>query len=220
MTFSVVRRVLVSAVALAAAALASAACKHPTSNGGVVSGTDSLTTDATFTGTMFSTSNSFTWADSAEVEVGDLDGDVPGKSMRGLLTFDLPTFASSTISSATLRIYECKVVGTPFATLGTVNVDHVTLEGSPQAGMYLGQTITANLGTIAPDTTVGFKDLIVTSSVQSDISNSITQSSFRLHFSTEDDNNNGVNDYVDFNTAFTGDCVGNPALAPILIVVD
>jgi hypothetical protein len=58
----------------------------------------------------------------------------------------------------------------------------------------------------------------VTSAVESDVAGNQTYSQFRLRFSIEDGNNNGVNDYVDFNTTVSGDCTGNAANAPVLIV--
>lgn len=223
MSVSVVRHLLAPTAVLALIALAESGCSSATTTAGTVSGVDSITTDATYTGTMFAQNGTFqAFDDSNEVEVGDLDSYSPKETMRGLVTFDLPTFASTTIKSAELRVYECAVFGTPFTSLGTVVIDHVTvpLNVLPAAGLYTGQTIASDVGTIAPDLNTGFKYLDVTSSVQNDISNSLSTSGFRLRFSIEDGNNNGVSDYVDFNTAYSGDCTGNATLAPLLIVTD
>jgi hypothetical protein len=169
-------------------------------------------------GTVVTKNGDYAFSDSSDIAVGDLDAANPGETQRGFVTFDVSALDGDSAESATLRVYECAVLGDPFASLGSVVVDHVSPGTPPGQSQYSGSTLASNLGTIAPDATVGFRYLTVTSAVESDVASNATYSQFRLRFSIEDGNNNGVNDYVDFNTINSGDCTGDAANAPVLIV--
>jgi hypothetical protein len=212
-----------SSVVLIAATAGLAACSFdsPTSSGSsqlTGSGVDTIQLTSGYSGTLVTLSGQYNFAGSSEIAVGDLDAADPGETQRGFVTFDISALDGDSAESATLRVYECAVFGDPFSSLGSVVVDHVTPGTPPGSSQYSGSTIASNLGTIAPDASIGFRYLTVTSAVESDVAASGTYSQFRLRFSIEDGNNNGVSDYVDFNTSESGDCTGNATNAPVLIV--
>jgi hypothetical protein len=195
------------------------ACSTSSTTGQLTgSGVDTIPLVAEYSGTMVTLGGAYNFAGASEIAVGDLDALVPGETQRGFLTFDISRLDGDTAKSAVLRVYECAVIGNPFPSLGSIVVDHITPGTPPGGGQYSGSTLASDLGAIAPDATVGFRYQTVTSAVESDVAANGTYSQFRLRFSTEDGNNNGVSDYVDFNTSETGDCTGNASNAPVLIV--
>jgi hypothetical protein len=210
-----------SLVVLAPATAALSACSlgsSTSSNQLTGHGVDTIQAVFGYTGTVVTKSGSYGFADSSDIAVGDLDALNAGETQRGFVTFDISALSGDSAKSASLRVYECAVIGDPFSSLGSVVVDHVTPGTPPGSSQYTGSTLASDIGTIAPDATIGFRYLTVTSAVESDVAAKDTYSQFRLRFSTEDGNNNGANDYVDFNTSVSGDCTGNASNAPILIV--
>jgi hypothetical protein len=209
-----------SFLVLAVAATLSA-CSFDSPTGGnhlIGPGVDTIPVVTGYTGTEITNGSAYAFSDSSDIAVGDLGAANPLETQRGFVTFDVSALDGDTAESATLRVYECAVLGNPFGSLGSVVVDHITPGTPPGQGQYSGSTLTSDIGTIAPDATVGFRYLTVTSAVESDVASNATYSQFRLRFSIEDGNNDGVSDYVDFNTSNSGDCTGNAANAPVLIV--
>lgn len=204
---------------VAVATLAACSFDSPTSSNSLTGhGVDTIPLVPGSSGTMVTKSGQYNFAPSSEIAVGDLDALDPGETQRGFVTFDMSALDGDSAESASLRVYECAVFGDPFSSLGAVVVDHITPATPPGSAQYSGSTLASGIGTIAPDATVGFRYLPVTSAVESDVAAKGTYSQFRLRFSNEDGNNNGVSDYVDFNTSESGDCTGNAANAPVLIV--
>jgi hypothetical protein len=181
-------------------------------------GVDTLSLVTGFSGTMVTAGGNYNFAPATEIAVGDLDAANPGETQRGFVTFDVTPLAGDSALSAILRIDECAVRGDPFALLGVMVVDHITPGTPPGVTQYVGATLTSNLGTIASDNTIDFHELAVTSAVESDLTSGATYSQFRLRFSIEDGNNNGLNDYVDVRTSESGDCMADATRAPVLIV--
>jgi hypothetical protein len=210
---------LVGGVAATAASLTACSFDSATSSSQLTgSGVDTIPVVTGYTGTMVTAGGSYGFEPSTEIAVGDLDASSAGETQRGFVTFDISALDGDSAKSASLRVYECAVMGDPFGSFGAVVVDHITPATPPAQSQYSGSTLTSDIGTIAPDANVGFRYLPVTSAVESDVAGNATYSQFRLRFSNADGNNNGVSDYVDFEMSEKGDCSGDATLAPVLIV--
>ena len=128
--------------------------------------------------------------------VGDLDAAVANMGYRSFYSFDLGSIPpGSTITSATLRVYQAGVGGGPYIKLGNLVVDHVNYGDALDAADY-GAAALASAGTLSTTATVEFKTLAVTGRVQADLTAMRTRSQFRLRFSTADGNNDGISDYA------------------------
>src|SRR3984957_1899279 len=205
-------------LAIVTTTLTACSFDSPTSSSNHLSGSgvDTIPVVTGSTGPMLSNGSSFAFDSSSEIAVGDIAS--TGQTDRGVVTFNISALDGDTVQAAILRVYECDVVGDPFSFLGTVVVDHITPGIPPGQSQYAGGTLISDIGTIALDATNGFRNLTVTSAVQSDVAANGTYSQFRLRFSNEDGNSAGVGDYVAFEMANGFDCAGDAALAPVLIV--
>jgi hypothetical protein len=202
--------------AVTVAALAGCGSDNATGPGAVR--TDTLTELSAFTGTMVNAFGVTNFLGNWEIEVGDLDGSASGETERGVVTFGVGALFGDSARSAILRVDECAVTGTPFATLGNVVVDHIPAGAPPALAQNTGPALAELPDTVARDTTTGFKTADVTSAVEADLADTSTFSQFRLRFSVADANSNSRDDYVDFRTGTTNHCTGDPTRAPILIV--
>lgn len=172
----------------------------------------------------YARSDSFASANGS-LATGDKESDFSLISVgwRQLYSFDIASIpASTTIASATLRLYQCDVVGTPYASLGNVIVDHVTYGSTfdPSGSAYDG-AVALNIGTLSATTSLGYRSLNVTSRLQNDLVASRVNSQYRLGFSIQDANSNGNDDFVQFTDAEDSLCAGTatnqpPQLAVIL----
>ena len=210
------RLIAVAAVAVVAATIGTA-CDNVTNPS--TAGVDTLYATSFWSGTLASDGlGNYNFFDSSDVAVGDLDALLNGETIRGLVIFDIAAYATSdSVESATLRVDECAVSGTPFASFGTVVVDHLS-PSPPSPGLYAGGTTGSNIGTISSDTLMGYHSLAVDSAAQHDVTAGLTYSTWRLRFSTEDGNANGVSDYVAFRGIKTGVCTGSSSRLPALII--
>jgi hypothetical protein len=145
--------------------------------------------------------------------VGDLGGT---NGYRGFVSFDLgPLPAGATIVSATLRLVQRSVAGSPYATLGSLVVDQVVYGNVLDAGAYARAFPTnQGFGTLSADATLGPKSLVVTAQVEVDRAVGRAQSQFRLRFETEA-NGDGVSDYADFATTSVATAAADQ---PVLIL--
>jgi hypothetical protein len=179
---------------------------------------DTVAAVSLYTGTLVNSFGVTNFLGTWQIEVGDLDASESGETERGVVTFDVSTLEGDSARSAILRLDECAVSGAPFASLGAVVVDHVPVGTPPGEGQSTGPALLSDLGTIAQDTTTGFKTLDIQPAVEADMADSSIYTQYRLRFSTADGNSNGISDYVDFRTATASHCSGDPTRAPILII--
>lgn len=89
--------------------------------------------------------------------------------------------ANATITKATLRLTQVAVIGTPFATLGEVVVDHVDFGLELDAGDYQPSIRAASIGTLTSDADITVRELDVTSYVAADLA-AQRRSNFLLRF--------------------------------------
>ena len=143
--------------------------------------------------------------------VGDLDAVTPGVGYRQFFSFDLGAIpAGATVTSATLRLYQAKVLGAPFGNHGIVTVDHVTYGDTLKATAYSTPGLADSLGVLSSDTTTGFRLLDVTDEVLADLAAAAIHSQFRLRFTVVASDNDGINDAVAFSDPELSCCPGAP----------
>jgi hypothetical protein len=105
---------------------------------------------------------------------------------RGFVSFDISAIpAGKTVTEATLRLYQIETVGTPYASLGKLLVDHLNYGVSLDSSDYGVSAITSDYVTLTTNPTAEWKDAIVTEAVKNDLSEGRTRSQYRLHFETE-----------------------------------
>ncbi len=142
---------------------------------------------------------------------GDKDASFPGIGWRQLYSFDISGMSpSATITAAVLRLYQCDVEGAPYTSLGNVIVDHVNYGGvfDPSGGAYNSAPLASNIGILSTTSTIGYRLLDVTTSVQNDLTASRVQSQYRLRFSIQDTNSDLADDFAQFTDAEDSPCAG------------
>jgi DNA-binding beta-propeller fold protein YncE len=152
---------------------------------------------------------------------GDVEDFFTSTAYRQFYSFDLSRIPAGTIViSATLRLYQASVVGSPYnGTLGSVIVDHVDYGTSLDGTDYGAATLLlGNVGTLSSDSSTGYKTLSVSSRVQNDLGNVRLRSQYRLRFSQLDANTNNQDDYAQF-TDFEDSCctVNRPPQLAIVV---
>lgn len=158
-----------------------------------------ITSVATFDGFVTNTGFSDTFSASA-IAAGDTDGSFMNVS-RGLVRFDRSTLPPGvTIQRAVLKMNQAAVAGAPYASLGDLVVDHVDLGAAVEATDFGGGLLTAQIGTLSTNATLGVKTVDVTDAVRADASAARPTSDFRLYF-TVGTNANAADDFVTFNDA-------------------
>lgn len=212
------RSALMMGVATAAVA-ALAACNNVNTGPGGVQ-TDSLTSSTPNSGIMTNNNGVINFTGQSEIEAGDLDQSNPGTTERGLVTFYVALQEGDTVTSAVVRLDQCFTGGNPFPTLGSALLESVPYSNPPGLTQFSGtaQTDTANnFLTSSADT--GVVSVNVTQPVAAAILDSIPYVQFRVRFSNEDDNFNGTDDFVDFQTTTTGGhCASSKTGQPLLIL--
>jgi len=153
-------------------------------------------------------------SESGSPATGDKESNLSFLSVgwRQLYSFDIASIpTSSTITSATLRLYQCDVQGSPYGltNLGNVIVDHVNFGGTidPSGSAYSGG-VALNIGTLSTTASLGYRSLSVITSVQNDLTTLRVRSQYRLRFSVLDTNSNGNDDFAQFTDAEDSLCAG------------
>ena len=135
---------------------------------------------------------------------------------RGFVSFvitDIPS--GSTIKEATLRLYQAKIIGSPYAAGGTLKIDHLTYGDSLDSSDYGVAALLSSFATLTNNQTIEWKDIDVTTEVKDDISNARVNSQYRIHFQTEQTGGDVTGDFTYFESADNSEGTGN---APQLIV--
>ncbi|MGA9031832.1 MAG: hypothetical protein WB402_04860 [Sulfuricaulis sp.] len=154
---------------------------------------------------------------------GDKDASYSlGVGWRQLYSFDIANISTSaTITSATLRLYQCDVQGFPYTNLGNVIVDQMDYGGAfdPFGSAYSGGAVALNIGILSTTPILGYRSLNVTIPVQNDLAASRVRSQYRLHFSVLDYNFDAVDDFIQFTDAEDSLCVGATTNQPPQLAV-
>lgn len=135
--------------------------------------------------------------------IGDADLFVNG--LAGCVIYSFETGGISddaVVESATLRVYQESVQGSPYTDLGDLVVDHVQIGSGLDGADYGGGTLASNVGTLSTTPALAWKTVDVTALVQADVTAGRLYTEFRLRFTTPSDTDNaldlvGVNDGAD-----------------------
>jgi hypothetical protein len=153
----------------------------------------------------------------SNITAGDYaSGFGPQGGIRGFVSFDLSAIpAGATVLSATLTLVQRNVVGTPYATLGTIVADHVEYGGLLEAGAYARSFPTGQaFATLSSDSTLGPRTLTVTAIVQDDVASNRGHSQYRFRFGLEEDADMD-SDQAQF---FSAETATGPSERPTLVV--
>ncbi|HSD96245.1 MAG TPA: hypothetical protein VLB06_03785, partial [Sulfuricaulis sp.] len=145
-----------------------------------------------------------------------------GVGWRQLYSFDIANIpTSTTIASATLRLYQCDVRGFPYTNLGNVIVDQMNYGGvfDPFGSAYNLGTVALNIGTLSTTPIPGYRSLSAATQVQNDLTALRVRSQYRLRFSTQDYNFDAVDDFVQFTDAEDSPCAGLTTEQPPQLVI-
>jgi hypothetical protein len=194
--------------------------------------TQTIAASAALSGSMvYSTGNKYT----TDIHVGDTDTTVIADSgsgtiganstWKGFAGFDLTglpaavTADPNALVSAIVELHQIAATGTPYSTLGTVQLEHITFPGADltdataRNAAYTA-TALANLGVLSSTAAVGGQTQGASTAVKDDLINLAARqnrSTFRLVFTTATDTD-GVADHANF------DAVGAADTNPKLIV--
>ena len=129
--------------------------------------------------------------------------------IRGFLSFSLGDIpGGGTVEKATLRIYQARLAGNPYAADNELIVDHLNYGTTLDDADYNRTALSSNIGTITKNAALEWKDLDVTDEVKNDWANDRSRSQFRIRFSSETDGN-GSEDIAYFEAAENTEGTGN-----------
>src|SRR5260221_11537975 len=129
-------------------------------------------------------------------------GDDGTDTFRGFVSFNLDDLPQgTTISKATVRIYQTKLVGNPFGVHGAIKVDHLVYGTALNSDAYntIGQK--DKFATIPQSTSAGWKEIDVTNQLKNDTSDAHTRSQYRIHFDQEKVSSSNSENMVYFESA-------------------
>src|SRR5258706_1038873 len=100
---------------------------------------------------------------------------------RGFVSFDVPsTLNGKTIETATLRLFQRTIIGTPYTDLGSLVVDHLDYGNSLDGADYSASSLSASFGTLTNNAVQEWKDLNVKDMLKDDLTNSRQRSQYRI----------------------------------------
>lgn len=135
---------------------------------------------------------------------------------RGFVSFNLVDVPeNATITQATLRLYQYKVVGDPYGVGGNLQVDHLDYGDSLTNEDYSSPTILSSFATLTQNEVIEWKDLNVTSRLKDDLDNDRDESQYRIHFTTEASGGSVSGDFSYFESAENTGSTGN---SPQLVI--
>jgi hypothetical protein len=203
-------------ILLLSTALLLAACGSDGDNGMTpgVEHTDTLVATASLDG--FVTSTGTADVNGGGPAVGDLDGVTQGLNARQFYSFDLSGIASqATVVDATVRLFQARVIGTPYASHGEVVLDHVDYGSSLDVGDFGGGTLTAAIAVLATQPDTAYHAADVSGEVQADLEAGRSRTQYRLRFSLQGSDGDMANDIVVFSDSEESAGAGAP---PQLII--
>lgn len=152
----------------------------------------------------------------AVIQVGDTPVLGTDLAVRGFLSFSRAAIPpGATLVSATLRLHQSFVFSTPYATLGSVFVDHVDLGAGLDFTDATSPALSDSFGILSSDTSIAYHTLDVTAQVAADISAGRSYTEFRLHMLVGADAD-GTEDITHWDDGEDGLGSGN---VPQLVVV-
>lgn len=144
--------------------------------------------------------------DSLEIRAGRNDTLV----QRGFVSFSLSDIpAGSTITEATLRLYQSQILGNAYGVGGSVKIDHLNYGDSLDSTDYGMAALSSSFATLTSNATIEWKDSSVTTQVKDDFANTRSRSQFRIHMNTENTGGTVTGDFSYFESADNNMGTGN-----------
>lgn len=135
---------------------------------------------------------------------------------RGFVSFDISDIPTgATIKEATLRLYQAKIIGNPYAVGGIIKIDHLTYGDSLDSSDYGMAALSSSFATLTGNATIEWKDASVTDRLKDDIANARSRSQYRIHFQTETTGGDTTGDFANFESMDNSLTTGN---TPQLVV--
>jgi hypothetical protein len=148
------------------------------------------------------------------IGVGDNNAN---EGRRGFVRFTLAGIPSDAeIVSAQIQLFQGGLDGNPYATLGTIRVDHMDLGAGLDAGDYNAAALVSDVGTLSINWNIEAKTLDVTTSIAADLMAGRPTADFRLRFHLGNTDADGLNDTARFQDMELNLPAGT---APLLTVV-
>ena len=127
---------------------------------------------------------------------------------RGFVSFDLSSLPSdATIESATLRIYQEKIVGHPYGVGRNLMIDHLNYGDSLGNEDYGSSAISSSFTTLTNNANIEWKDANVTDTLKNDLSSGRNKSQYRILFPS--DTAGATSDLIYFESADNSQGTGN-----------
>lgn len=129
---------------------------------------------------------------------------------RGFVTFDLKSLpAGAKVVSATLRMYQTKIVGNPYIAGGGLKLDHLTYGDALDSTDYSLAALLNQFAILGKTPKLEWKEVDVTQAVKNDVANARSSSQFRIRFMTEVAGGTEMGDFVYFESAEDSQKTGN-----------
>lgn len=118
---------------------------------------------------------------------------------RGFMSFEISEIPNeANIQSATLRVYQAKIIGKPYVAGGSLKIDHLTYGDTLDESDYASPALSTGFANFDGSTSLGWKEVDVTARFKDDLANARYLSQFRIHFQTEVTGNDVAGDFVYF----------------------
>jgi hypothetical protein len=135
---------------------------------------------------------------------------------RGFISFDLDELPDNAdIQSASIKLYQAKIIGNPYIAGGALKIDHLTYGDGLDASDYASPALSTNFANVTNSVTLEWKETDVTARLKDDIANARSVSQYRIHFQTEVTGGDVTGDFVYLESADNNLGSGN---SPQLVV--
>jgi hypothetical protein len=103
-----------------------------------------------------------------------------------MVSFAIPTeIQGKTVDSASMRLYQAQIVGSPYTVGGNLMVDHVNYGSTLDNSAYTLTALSQSFATLTGNPVIEFKDVSVKDQLIDDLANGRANSQYRIHFTTE-----------------------------------
>jgi hypothetical protein len=131
------------------------------------------------------------------------------KVTRGFLSFDITSLKNSSYKKYILKVYQAKVEGNPYTTLGQIKIDTLNYGSTFDNSDYSVSSSNPSFATISDNSNIEWKNLDITSQVAESLSKNQTTIQFRLHFTSESFTKTDSGDFALFESSENSLKTGN-----------
>ena len=123
---------------------------------------------------------------------------------RGFVSFNLEDIPQGvTIKEAVLKVYQSKIIGSPYSAGGALKLDHLSFGDSLDSSDYGMAALLSNVATLSSNTKIEWKEADVADMVRDDLAIGRSSAQFRIHFTTENAGGDATGDFAYFDSANT-----------------